>query len=92
MEPDEYPTREIASKLPLNEQDKCIAELGEAVSLLSDRLVSVLTPIPSDSVKAEGIDRDSPVCSPLADTLADNNSRIRRITNKINYLLDRLEV
>lgn len=94
MEPDgpAYAAKETNSKLPLSEQDKCIAELGEAIALLTDRLATVMTPVPGDSEKAEGFDRDLPVRSPLADTLSDNNARIRRLTNKVNYILDRLEV
>ena len=78
------------SKLPLSEQDKSIAELGETVSVLLDRLQPVLTPVePTD--KDPG-DRASAVQSEVSSTLSDNNARIRRITSKVNNAIERLEV
>ncbi len=91
-----YPEEEGAmkearkSRLPLSEQDKCIAELQETVNVLVDRLQPVLTPTePTDKA---GEDRAVPVQSEVASTLTDNNARIRRITNKVTNVLGRLEV
>ncbi len=78
------------SRLPLAEQDKAIAELTELVNMIVDRLQPVLTPIePTDKA---GEDRAVPVQSEHAQTLADHNSRIRRITSRLSNVYERLEV
>lgn len=89
---EEYAVKEARkSKLPLSEQDKCIAELTEVVNLVVDRLESVLTPQPESPSKEPG-DRAEPVQSYLASELEGNNARIRRNTNRLTNVLDRLEV
>lgn len=92
-----YPEEEIAkasetrkSKLPLAEQDQAIAELTELVGLLADRLQPVLTP--SEPTDKAGSDRAVPAQSEHANTLTDNNYRIRRTANKVSNLIERLEV
>lgn len=93
-----YPQEEYAtakeirnSKLPLAEQDKCIAEQNEVVSMLLDRLEPALTPQP-ESVAKELDDRADPMQSKLASELSENNARIRRNTNRLSNALERLEV
>lgn len=93
MHPDqpEYSAKESRkSRLPLNEQDKYIAELQELVALLADRLQPVLTPTEPTDKMAE--DRAVPVQSEVASTLTENNGRISRISRKVNNLIERLEV
>lgn len=92
-----YPEEEYAtakevrkSKLPLAEQDKCIAEQNEIVNLLLDRLEPVLTPQPEAPNKES--DYAVPVQSQVASELEANNARIRRNTNRLTNALDRLEV
>lgn len=81
------------SKLPMSEQDKCIAELQEVANILLDRLDSVLTPQPESPDKAsDGRELAEPVQSYLASELSGNNARIRRVTNRLSNALDRLEV
>lgn len=79
------------SKLPLAEQDKCILEQSEIVSMLLDRLEPVLTPQPGPPSK-EAMDRTLPMQSQMASELAGNNERIRRNTNRLSNALERLEV
>ena len=93
-----YPQEEYAkakeirnSKLPLVEQDKCIAEQNEVVSMLLDRLEPALTPQPESATK-ELDDRADPMQSKLASELSENNARIRRNTNRLSNALERLEV
>lgn len=90
---EEYATaKEIRkSRLPLAEQDKCIAEQNEIVNLLLDRLDPVLTPQP-ESPSKEGSDRSVSMQSQVAAELSDNNARIRRNTNRLSNALERLEV
>ena len=90
---EEYATaKEVRkSKLPLAEQDKCIAEQNEIVSMLLDRLDSVLTPQPESTAKESG-DRAVPMQSQLATELTENNARIRRNTYRLSNALERLEV
>lgn len=78
------------SKLPLAEQDKCIAEQNEIVSMLLDRLEPVLTPQPESPSK--DVDRAAPMQSQIASELSENNARIRRNTNRLSNALERLEV
>lgn len=88
----EYAVKETRkSKLPLIEQDKAIAEQSELVNILVDRLEAVLTPYPDSPDKDHG-DRVSPVQSQMATEISNNNDRIRRNSNKISNLLERLEV
>ena len=91
-EEEEYATaKEIRkSKLPLAEQDKCIAEQNEVVSMLLDRLEPVLTPQPESPAK--DVDRTASGQSQMASELSDNNARIRRNTNRLSNALERLEV
>ena len=79
------------SKLPLAEQDKCISEQNEVISMLLDRLEPVLTPQPESPAK-EAMDRTVPMQSQMASELSENNARIRRNTNRLSNALDRLEV
>ena len=90
---EEYATaKEVRkSKLPLAEQDKCIAEQNEIVSMLLDRLDSVLIP-QSESTATELGDRAVPMQSQLATELTENNARIRRNTYRLSNALERLEV
>lgn len=92
MHPDkeEYAVKESRkSRLPLTEQDKAIAELQETVNILADRLQPVLTPIePTDKA---GEDRGVPVQSEVATTLNEHTARVRRTTNKVSNLIERLE-
>lgn len=93
MHPDqpEYAAKEARkSRLPLNEQDKAIAELQEVVSMLVDRLQPVLTPIEPTDKASE--DRAAPVVSEVASTLNDHTARIRRATNRLGNAIERLEV
>jgi len=78
------------SRLPLSEQEKAIAELQESVNVLLDRLQPVLTPVEPTEKVAE--DYAVPVQSEVASTLSDNNSRIRRVTYRVNNAIERLEV
>lgn len=88
---EEYATKEARkSRLPLIEQDKVIAELQEAVSVLLDRLQPVLTP--TEPVEKMAEDRAVPIQSEIASTLSDNNSRIRRMSSRLNNAIERLEV
>lgn len=89
--PEEYAAKEPRkSRLPLNEQDKYIAELTEAVHMLVDRLQPVLTPVePADKA---GEDRAVPVQSEVASTIMDHNIRISRLSRRINNVIERLEV
>lgn len=90
--PEDAPGREVSkSKLPLAEQDKIISDLTDMVGLLAERLQPVLTPT-EPSEKEIAADRAVPVQSEHATTLTDNNSRIRRVRNKVNNLIERLEV
>lgn len=88
----EYAAKEPRkSRLPLSEQDKCLSEQTEVITILLDRLESVLTPQP-ESTSKDGGDRAVPVQSQLASELDSNNSRIRRNTNRLSNALERLEV
>lgn len=78
------------SRLPLAEQDKVISELQEIVSMLTDRLQSVL--MPTEPVDKAGEDRTAPIQSEVASTLSDNNARIRRVANRLGNVYERLEV
>ncbi len=78
------------SRLPLAEQDKAISELQETVNNLIDRLEPVLTP--TEPSNQPGQDSAAPVQSEVASILNDNNSRIYRLTVRINNTLERLEV
>ena len=86
--------QERVSKLPLTEQEKAISTLSDLVYTLADRLVPVLTPEEaSETQDAPTTLRGEadPVQSPIANTLSDNTSRIRRVNNKLSSLLERLE-
>ena len=78
------------SRLPLSEQEKCIAELTEAIANLADRLQPVLTP--TEPTGKTGEEHPAPVQSEVTMTLNDFNSRIRRATSRVNNLIERLEV
>lgn len=93
MRPDEADAGEIRkSGLPLLDQEKIISELLETVTLLSDRLQPILTPTePSDKERA-GEAVTTPIRSEIANTLTDNNARIRRATGRLSSVLSRLEV
>ena len=93
-----YPVEECAtaqearkSKLPLADQDKCIAEQNEIVSMLLDRLGPVLAPQPELPSK-EGSNSSEPMQSQIAVEIGDNNVRIRRNTYLLSNALERLEV
>ena len=79
------------SRLPLAEQDKCIAEQNEIVDLLLDRLEQVLTP-QQESPSKEGSNPSAPMQSQIAAEIGDNNLRIRRNTYRLSNALERLEV
>lgn len=88
----EYAAKESRkSRLPLSEQDKFLSEQTEVITILLDRLESVLTPQP-ESPNKDGGDHAVPMQSQLASELDSNNSRIRRNTNRLNNALERLEV
>lgn len=90
---EEYATAKESrkSRLPLAEQDQCISEQTEVITILLDRLESVLTPQPESTAK-DGGDHAVPMRSQLASELDSNNSRIRRNTNRLSNALERLEV
>lgn len=87
----EYTTKDSRkSRLPLSEQEKALAGLHDTVNILLDRLEPVLTPTePSNRP-----DQDTAVSiqSEVASILSDNNSRIYRLTTRINNTIERLEV
>lgn len=90
--PEDAVAKEVRkSKLPLPEQDKCIAELTELVNVLCDRLDPILLPQPESPSKDPG-DRAEIMQSYIASELSGNNARIRRNSNKISSILERLEV
>lgn len=92
MHPDEMKSAErVSSRLPISEQEKCIAELHETISILTDRLKPVLTPTPEVDRNATEDRPDGPVFSPLATQLEANNGGIRKATRKLSNLLERLE-
>lgn len=86
------PTR--SSKLPLITQEKLISQLTELTHRLEERLTSVLTPEEPQEEKAAayGETAKSPVHSPLAGQLEDNNLRITKANNRLSGILERLEV
>lgn len=82
----------VGSRLPLSHQEKAIAELHETINQLAQRLKPVLTPVneaggrePSESVEAKDI------TSPLAEQMNANNRGIRRASDNIKGLMERLE-
>lgn len=86
----EYAVKERSSRLPLSEQEKCIAELHDVIGVFTKRLEAVLTPIPErDPSTAE--DKASPVQSPLAEQLSRNNYGVRKATKKLEALMERYE-
>ena len=87
---DDYPMEARKTRLPLPEQDKALAELNEISNLLMDKLQPILTPNEPTEKMAE--DRAVPMQSEIANTLTDNNARIRRVTNRLTDALQRLEV
>ena len=78
--------------LPLAEQDKSIAELQDSFAALVDRLETVLTPEPLSTPDNEVAAKAESMQSPLARELEGHNFRIRRVTSRLNNVLDRLEV
>lgn len=86
---EEYAAKERVTKLPLSQQDKALAELHDVLGELTSRLKSVLTP--GDTERATDQDKAAPSQSPLADQLDSNNAQIRRATNRVNSLIERLE-
>lgn len=93
MHPDEMKSAEMrSSRLPLSEQEKCLAELHETISVLTDRLKPVLTPSPEVDRNATEDRAEGPVISPLAAQLEANNGGIRKATRKVANLIERLEV
>lgn len=92
MPQDGYETEKArSSKLPLVSQEKALAELHETIESLRNRLGPVLTPEPNSDRASEAVDAASPMQSPLADTLDNNNAMIRRATVKLSNIIDRLE-
>lgn len=80
------------SQLPLNEQEKAIAELHETINQLAARLKYVSTPV-SETVAKEGLDgQKEPSISPLARQLQANNRGIRKATDNLHGLMQRLEI
>jgi hypothetical protein len=85
---------EDTTKLPTPEQDKIIFEMDDLVKTLESRLGSVLLPAEptEESIRTtREMPGDEPVRSPLAGLLANHNSRIVRVNNRIKSLLNRLE-
>ena len=88
-----YKSKERETRgLPLEEQNKLIAELQDSFAVLLDRLETVLTPEPLSTPDNEVAAKPESMQSPLARELEGNNFRIRRVTGRLNNLLDRLEV
>lgn len=79
-----------ASRLPLSHQEKALAELHETISMLTTRLKPVLTPV-STEPSGSATDKAAPVQSPLADQLEANNGGIRKASNKLRALMERVE-
>jgi hypothetical protein len=89
--PEQADAPERSSKLPLSHQEKALAELHETIGMLTRRLTPVLTPsVPSDE-RSMATDKSAPVQSPLADQIDANNGGIRKATNKLRALMERLE-
>lgn len=80
----------VGNKLPMVQQEKALAELQETISMLEDRLHTVLTP----SVEAEeagSTTSERVVQSPLAEHIGSNNSNIAMASRRIRYIIERLE-
>lgn len=91
MYEEDSPAKEAGgSRLPLSQQEKALAELHETISVLTDRLGSVLTPVSNDAMKEAG-DRATPSQSPLAEQLDANNMGIRKASTKLSALMERIE-
>lgn len=82
------------SKLPLMNQEKLISQLTELTHRLEERLTSVLTPEEPQPERAASYAETtkSPVQSPLAGQLEDNNFRITKVNTRLTGILERLEV
>lgn len=88
--PEEAKYEERNTKLPLVVQEKTISELSELVSMLVDRLTPVLRP-KDETTKAGEENTTRPVQSPLAEELDQNNARIKRVSNQLSSVLERLD-
>lgn len=89
----EYHAREIErepSKLPLDAQEKNLAELHESIEVLKQVLRFALRPEEPTEKSAE--DKAVAFRSPLADKLDAHNASIRYATRKVRDLIDRVEV
>lgn len=86
----DYPAERASSKLPLSHQEKSLVELHDTISQLTARLKPVLTPVTTEG-GVPSSDKSAPVQSPLADQLEANNGGIRKASNKLRALMERLE-
>lgn len=79
----------IGNKLPISQQDKAVAELHEVISILTDRLNPVLTPVPESD--HESPDKEVPSQSPVGEQISDNTRKIHRASGKLRTVMERLE-
>lgn len=87
----ETPERIGGSKLPLSQQEKAIAELHMTIEDLIQRLSPILTPVEAKLGVNPNDSTTQPIESPLATQLNDNNSGIRRASNNLRGIMERLE-
>lgn len=78
------------SRLPLSHQEKAVAELHENINQLANRLKPILTPV-NETSERTATDEAKEVASPLADQLNANNRGIRRASESIRGLMNRIE-
>lgn len=79
-----------SSRLPLSHQEKALVELHDTIAQLASRLKPVLTPVTTEGGEPS-TDKAAPVQSPLAEQLEANNGGIRKASNKLRALMERLE-
>ncbi len=86
----EQPMRETQVTNQINIQKKSIAELSDVIDQLSTRLERALSP-GHPSNKDETKEKSEPL-APLADELRVNSDTLNMLSNRLRYLISRIEI
>jgi hypothetical protein len=80
----------VGNRLPIAHQEKAITEVHETISMLEERLIAVLTPVP-EADEAGNMTEERVSQSPLGEQIGVNNSSIARASRRLRSIMERLE-
>lgn len=86
---DESMMKQSESRLPLLDQEKCIAKLHDSINQLVHKLNRVLAP--ESETRADGENARTISGSPLGQQLDANNRAIDSATRKLHSIIERIE-